>query len=281
MAYRFQNLSDKNFDDSLTVSYAVLNKRSRNTEEKRFKIPALAAKDTARFTIPVSTVNKRGENNVKVFVNPKIIPEQNYNNNIIDLQDYLVVEGDDKNPVIDVAFDGQYIMDGDIVSPEPLITILTKDGSPYLKKTDTVGMEIMLKRPCESCIYEKINFSSPQISWTPASEEADFKVEYRPGTLEDGIYSLKVQTMDGSGNLSGSKPYSINFEVVNESSITNFYPYPNPFSTSTRFVFSLTGSQVPTDFRIRIMTVTGRVVREITEAEFLRSPQCGIIANVG
>ncbi len=267
VGYKFQNLSNKDFGDSLTVSYAVLNKTSRVTEEKTFKIPALAAKDTAQFTIPISTVNKRGENNVKVFVNPRIIPEQNYNNNIIDLQDYLIVEGDNKNPVIDVAFDGQYIMDGDIVSPEPLITILTKDGSPFLKKTDTVGMEIMLKRPCENCIYEKINFSSPQITWTPATDGADFKVEFRPGTLEDGIHSLKVQTMDGSGNLSGSKPYSINFEVVNESSITNFYPYPNPFSTSTRFVFTLTGKDVPDQIKIQIMTVTGKIVREITQNE--------------
>jgi flagellar hook assembly protein FlgD len=41
--------------------------------------------------------------------------------------------------------------------------------------------------------------------------------------------------------------------------------YPNPFSTSTRFVFTLTGSEVPDDIIIQIMTVTGRVVREITE----------------
>lgn len=267
VGYAFQNLSNKNFEDSLTVSYSVLNKASRVTEEKSFKIPAVAAKDTAEFTIPISTVNKRGENNVKVFVNPKIIPEQNYNNNIIDLQDYLIVEGDDKNPVIDVAFDGQYIMDGDIVSPEPLITILTKDGSPFLKKTDTVGMEIMLKRPCESCVFEKINFSSPEIVWSPATEDADFKVEFRPRTLEDGIHSLKVQTMDASGNLSGNKPYSINFEVINESSITNFYPYPNPFSTSTRFVFTLTGKDIPNQIKIQIMTVTGKIVREITQNE--------------
>lgn len=267
VGYTFHNLSNKDFEDSLTISYSVLNKLSRVTEEKKMKIPALAAKDTAQFILPFSTENKTGENNIKVFVNPRIIPEQNYNNNIIDLQDYLLVEGDDRNPTIDVAFDGQYIMDGDIVSPEPLITVITKDGSPFLKKTDTVGMEIMLKRPCENCSYEKINFSSPQISWTPASEGSDFKVEFKPETLEDGIHSLKVQSMDGSGNLSANKPYSINFEVVNESTITNFYPYPNPFSTSTRFVFTLTGKDIPDQIKIQIMTVTGKVVREITQNE--------------
>lgn len=43
--------------------------------------------------------------------------------------------------------------------------------------------------------------------------------------------------------------------------------YPNPFSTSTRFVFTLTGSKVPDEIKIQIMTVTGRIVREITEDE--------------
>ena len=43
--------------------------------------------------------------------------------------------------------------------------------------------------------------------------------------------------------------------------------YPNPFSTSTRFVFTLTGSETPDDIIIQIMTVSGKVVREITESE--------------
>jgi flagellar hook assembly protein FlgD len=55
--------------------------------------------------------------------------------------------------------------------------------------------------------------------------------------------------------------------VINESSITHFYPYPNPFSTSTRFVFTLTGNVIPDELKIQIMTVTGRVVREITQDE--------------
>jgi flagellar hook assembly protein FlgD len=55
--------------------------------------------------------------------------------------------------------------------------------------------------------------------------------------------------------------------VVNKSTITNVLNYPNPFSTRTHFVFTLTGSEIPDDFRIQIMTITGRVVREIRMAE--------------
>jgi flagellar hook assembly protein FlgD len=70
--------------------------------------------------------------------------------------------------------------------------------------------------------------------------------------------------------LSGDLQYKINFEVIKESSITYLMNYPNPFSTSTRFVFTLTGSVVPENIIIQIMTVTGKVVREITESELGR-----------
>ena len=43
--------------------------------------------------------------------------------------------------------------------------------------------------------------------------------------------------------------------------------YPNPFSTSTHFVFTITGSVIPTYFKIQILTITGKVVREINNDE--------------
>lgn len=78
---------------------------------------------------------------------------------------------------------------------------------------------------------------------------------------------MQVQGADKSGNLSGSLEYKVTFEVINKSTITQVMNYPNPFSTSTQFVFTLTGNEVPDEVRIQIMTVTGTVVRTITEDE--------------
>jgi flagellar hook assembly protein FlgD len=49
--------------------------------------------------------------------------------------------------------------------------------------------------------------------------------------------------------------------------ISNLLNFPNPFTTSTAFVFTLTGSTIPDNMKIQILTVTGKVVREITRAE--------------
>ena len=105
------------------------------------------------------------------------------------------------------------------------------------------------------------------MKWFEATEDRDFKLEFQPGPLEDGRYTLRINGTDAAGNLAGEKPYEINFEVINEAQITNFYPYPNPFSSSVRFVFTVTGSEVPDQIKIQIMTVTGKVVREIFQDE--------------
>ena len=61
--------------------------------------------------------------------------------------------------------------------------------------------------------------------------------------------------------------YTISFEVINKSTITEIMNYPNPFSTSTRFVFTLTGSEIPDIFHIQILNVSGKVVKEISMDE--------------
>ena len=61
--------------------------------------------------------------------------------------------------------------------------------------------------------------------------------------------------------------YIISFEVVNETTVTNVINYPNPFTSKTRFVFTLTGTQIPDFFKIQIMNIGGKVVKEINMTE--------------
>jgi len=49
--------------------------------------------------------------------------------------------------------------------------------------------------------------------------------------------------------------------------ISHVLNYPNPFSTSTQFIFTLTGEQVPDYLKIQILSVSGKVIKEITKNE--------------
>lgn len=263
LEFEFINIGKFDFLDSIVVEWRINNTSLRKSEQFTKKIPALQSGDSHEFTITFNSIGWGGNNNFEVFANPRIIMEQTFRNNLIDLGTYFVVNPDNTTSILDVNFDGVYIMDGDIVSPTVMITSMLKNEKSLILKKDTLGMELFLRKHCEGCLFERKNFSSPKINWSEATENNSFRVELRPGPLEDGMYTFRVVTEE----LGVDKPFEITFEVINEASITNFYPYPNPFSTSVRFVFTVTGSEVPDQIKIQIMTVTGRVVREILQDE--------------
>ncbi|MGB3616637.1 MAG: C25 family cysteine peptidase, partial [Catalinimonas sp.] len=261
--FAFENISQQNFVDSLPVELRLLNVESNTTTTERRRVAPLAAGDTARLSYTVDTRGRRGENRLQVFFNPYEVPEQYYENNALEVS--FGVVPDRTPPVLDVAFDGRRILDGEIVSPTPVITVRLKDENTFLIREDPEGIRLFLRAP-DAPEFQAIETTDPRLTWTPAGESNDFRLTYRPDALPDGIYTLRVQGNDVSGNPAG-RAYEISFEVINASTITHFYPYPNPFTTHTRFVFTLTGRRVPDNFKVQIMTISGKVVREIFKEE--------------
>ncbi|MCC5944310.1 MAG: hypothetical protein JJT94_05195 [Bernardetiaceae bacterium] len=260
---KFRNISGSDFREPLLVRYTILNYETNNSIGYWDTLPPLPAGETVEFKATFESLPYRGENKLTTYVNPQIQPEQIYENNI--LEALFNVKEDDVNPVLDVAVDGVHIMDGDIVSPMPVISIGLRDDNKFLIREDTLGINLFLST-CDSCDFQRLNYTSGEVRWF-VSQENNFRLEYRPERLEDGTYTLMVEAEDVRGNKSGIEPYKVRFDVINESSITHFYPYPNPFSTSMRFVFTLTGAEIPDDIRIQIMTITGKVVRTINRDE--------------
>jgi hypothetical protein len=265
--------------DSLLVNYWVKDNQQQIHVIAYSRQDSLLVGETLRDTITFSTTGLKGNNVLWVEVNPYVNgslietdqPEQKHFNNLMQLP--FFVNGDDQNPILDVTFDGKHLLNNDIVSPSSEILITLKDDNPYLIMndiSDTTRFGVYLTSP--SGVQKRIPFVDGNgitiMQWIPADGQTKrFKIIYSGNFLVDGKYTLFVQGSDRSGNLSGDLEYKISFEVIRESAITYMMNYPNPFSTSTRFVFTLTGDEVPDEVKIQIMTVTGKVVREITEDE--------------
>lgn len=264
--FAFENVSNLAFTDSIAIEYNLFNQANRKSFIDTILVKPLNVDESVEFSLSIETLGKPGKNDFSVFANPYLQMEMSFNNNFINLPGFLNVNQDNSNPILEVTVDGEFIMDGDIVAPSPMIVLRMKDEGILLKE-DTLGVNLYLNEKCQSCTPVRITFSSPNVIWTPATEENDFRVEFKPDDLPDGIYTLKAEAADASGNPSGSEPYAVNFEIINESQITNFFPYPNPFSSRTQFVFTLTGGEIPDEIIIQIMTVNGTVVREITQDE--------------
>lgn len=276
-AVDIRNISDIP-SDSLLVHYFI---EDENQVRQYIDYPrqdSLRAGETLRDTLRISTLGLRGNNSFWVEINPYLPPnsqldqpEQAHFNNLLQLP--LPVRGDRINPLLDVTFDGRHILNGDVVNPVSEIIITLKDENDFQimdSQQDSSNFKIYLTYPDGTqrpVFFEKGGVSQMQfIPATPQNKRC--KIVYPAEFLTDGKYTLSVQGLDKSGNLSGDNDYRVNFEVIRESSVTYMMNYPNPFSTSTRFVFTLTGTEIPDDLIIQIMNINGRIVREITEAEF-------------
>jgi hypothetical protein len=216
------------------------------------------------FREALATLGLSGPYALQLAFNPGFRqPELSMANNAAILNFY--VQKDIINPLLDVTFDGKHIMNGEIVSPSPFILVSSKDENKHLLQSDSQKMVLFIKKP-GSGSFELV--SGSELIYTPASNRQNrARMEYRPVDLADGIYILKVQSWDFSGNQAGRNDYEISFNVVREQTVTRFYPYPNPFTSKMRFVFTLTGTRIPEEIRVKIMNVEGRVVKEVSKEE--------------
>ncbi len=250
--------------DSLLVKYTIID--DSNSEIIKYNRLAPLEGGTSvdiDFEYPTNSLN--GLHQFRVEINPEKDQMEQYDFNNIGIIDFTVL-GDKINPLLDVTFDGLHIMDGDIVSPTPNICVILRDESSQFFIDDVKNFDLSLQALPDQQSYP-VDLSASNIIFTPADSTTDYaKLEFLP-ELESGEYILYVQGWDASGNLSGDQKIEIRFEVIRESSINNVLNYPNPFSTSTQFVFTLTGYNVPDIFTIQIMTLSGKVVKEITKEE--------------
>lgn len=266
-AVAFRNIGGRRFD-SLRVRLTVTD---RDNLTRHIPMPAtrpLAPGDTALVRLEIDTRSLGGDNAIRLEVNPDDDPPEQWRfNNILHKRFHVRTDG--MKPVLEVTFDGQAILNRDIVSARPRIEVSLTDDSRYLPLDDTSLLRVSIRYPDGR--VRPIRFGGDTMRFTPAPPPPAATnralAELRPVLLQDGEYELIVQGRDRNGNASGSAEYRVLFQVVTKPMISDLFNYPNPFTTSTAFVFTVTGAEPPRDLRIQILTVTGRIVREITAAE--------------
>lgn len=266
----FENITDIDMD-SILVKFTV--KDANNQVKELYKRYApLPGREylVIDFEYTFDQLSHQGVNTIIIEANPNDDQKEKYHfNNFAFFT--VILEKDMLNPVMDVTFDGRHISDGEIISPKPEVLIRLKDENQHLALNDTMLFKVFLKTP-SSTTPISLDPRSNEFSFIPADESKlstsnEAKLFYRPLYQENGTYELRIQGADRSLNDAGSNEYRIQFQIDTRPAISNIINYPNPFSTSTQFVFTVTGTEVPTDLKIQIMTVTGKVVKEITADE--------------
>lgn len=257
------------------------NKYANNSLEQVYnQFDSLPGLDTLHLTYNINTLDAKhvGVNFLTIEANPLDFNhqrEQFHFNNFAQIKYF--VQGDNENPLLDVTFDGIHILDGDLVSAKPEINLQLKDENQFLALDDTSLVNIYFKHVASGNMW-RANYNDINVNFYPAdpsnlSESNKANVVILAEFEQDGTYELIVRSTDKSGNTSSGTEnrlqdlvyydYKIAFEVINKPSISNVLNYPNPFTTQTQFIFTLTGSEVPDYMEIQIMNIKGTLVKQI------------------
>jgi Peptidase family C25 len=265
----FKNISPTAFD-SIRVNMTITDNSNVAHVITLPKTKPLVSGDTVKLVYPIDTKSFVGNNTIYLNYNPNYAqPEQYLFNNFLYKSFY--VAGESRNPTLDVTFDNVHILNDDIVSARPHIQIRLKSLAQYVLLTDTSDVAVQLTYPNGS--VHNYKYSNDTLRFTPATSSnntavVDFYPVFSSQSNPNGdVYGLTVTGKDALNNTAGTTPYRVSFKIITKAMISNMLNYPNPFSTSTAFVFTITGSQVPQNIKIQILTITGKVVKEITKEE--------------
>ncbi len=262
----FKNISQVRFDSLMRINLRI---KTANNFDSIINIPRgkiLIAGDTLVASYSIPSEKYPGKNTLFIEFNPINNPPEQFHFNNILYKDFFV-KSDVFNPLLDVTFDGVHILSRDIVAAKPVILIKLKDENRFLALRDTALIKVQLRYPDQTLrsfsFGDTLRFNPANLS----TGENAATIEFKPFLPQDGEYELIVSGRDVSGNKVGALNYRTAFTVINKPMISELLNFPNPFTTSTAFVFTLTGSQIPQNMRIQILTITGKVVKEITKEE--------------
>ncbi len=268
----FKNISQAPFD-SLKIRLAITDKDNVVHELPLSRYKPLVSGDTILFKYVLDTKDYPGLNTLYVDFNPNNSQLEQYHYNNFLYRNFYV-RPDKLNPLMDVTFDGVHILNRDIVSSRPHIQIRLKDDAKFLLLNDTSLMTVQVRFPDQNYTLRTFKFDNDTLRFIPAQSGSDntATIEFSPAFAQqynpDGDdYELIVRGKDKSGNKAGETEYKVTFRVINKPMISNLLNYPNPFTTSTAFVFTITGNEIPQNMKIQVLTVTGKIVREITREE--------------
>ncbi|MGE5680816.1 MAG: C25 family cysteine peptidase [Bacillota bacterium] len=241
--------------DSFKVKLEVLNPDNTRELVKEYNIGSTGAQKVQSLTADYNTYRGPGSRNFIITVDPdNKITELVKDNNFYSIPFYI--KPDTSHPTVKISFDGKDIFDGEYVSSKPEIHTELYDDS-FLPITDSSAMRLFLN---DKPLYYSNN-KELKVSYSATNPKV--VVSYTP-VLGDGEYKLKVIAKNATGSYADSAGTLRIFQVQNEIKLMNLYNYPNPFSNDTYFTFKAT--QLPDEVKIKIYTVAGRMVREISVA---------------
>ncbi|MCL4707515.1 T9SS type A sorting domain-containing protein [bacterium] len=167
----------------------------------------------------------------------------------------ILIKTDTQPPRLSVTVDGNVVMSGDYVAPQPHILCQIFDDS-VLPIADTSFVSVYLngQRQAYASAAGNLEFSNT------SAGAARAEVAFRP-RLDAGLHHIKFEVRDATQNIATDE---IEVRVDAELHLHEVMNYPNPFANETEFTYYLT--QPAQQVTIKIFTLAGRLIATFEHA---------------
>ncbi len=168
---------------------------------------------------------------------------------------------DTAGPVIKAWLNDERFANGGLTNQQPVLLIKFTDSSGINTTGLGIGHDIVVTLDGDNNRYYILNdfYQSDADSYQRGT------VRFQLPSMEPGPHSLKIKAWDVMNNSGG---YLLDFVVGDdgELEISHVLNYPNPFTTRTSFWFEHNKPGQPLQVQLQVMTITGRVIRSITQS---------------
>jgi len=170
---------------------------------------------------------------------------------------------DDQGPLVEVFMNDDNFVFGGRTTENPILYVKLSDDNGINVAGTSIGHDL-------TGILDEDSQNSYLLNDFYEAELDDYTkgtVQYPLSNLESGRHQIKVTAWDVANN---SSEGFTEFVVAKSSSVAlkHVLNYPNPFTTSTKFMFEHNLNGQLLDIQVRIFTVSGKLVKTI-DAELL------------
>lgn len=172
----------------------------------------------------------------------------------------IIIAGDSTGPSIDVTYNGEKILIGDLIPAKPDIQFRFFDDSKLDYSIDDTSY-IYVKLDGRRIFYNLDGQLNPEIGFTAVNNgNLKTSVMFYP-VLQEGSHRIQYFGSDKDGN---KDTVTDDVYVSFAFSVKNLFNYPNPMNSDTYFTFNLFSADAPESCRIKIYTVAGRLIKDIS-----------------
>jgi len=171
-----------------------------------------------------------------------------------------VTGNDNEGPIIKAYLNDEKFVNGGITNQNPILIVKLNDSSGINTAGNGIGHDIVATLDNDKRKFFVLNdyYENDLNSYQQGV------IHFQLPTIEPGNHTLQIKAWD---ILNNSNEYVIEFTVVKDEDLVlnHVLNYPNPFTTKTQFWFEHNRPGQNLDVRVQVFTLTGRVVKTISQ----------------